>query len=316
VNAQVGRTGHLQPGIGLPAGAMSGVTLVVPGRSPGGRRGDGSVTMTGTQEPVVTILAEEWDAIDFLGQGLGEGEWELPSECPGWTVRDVLSHLIGIERSLLGDPSPPPLAELPPHVENEIGARNEAWVAPRRSLPGPVVLQEFREVSRRRLAQLRAFPGSRYDEVGPSPIGEVQYREFMHVRVMDSWVHEQDIRIATARPGHDSGPAAQLSLDRLCAGIPFVVGKQAGAPDGVSVRFELRGSLPRRIDVAVRDGRAKVVPSVDGTPTVALGMDVEVFWRLTCGRVDGGAARLAGLVDVEGDSELASRVVDAMAFMI
>jgi uncharacterized protein (TIGR03083 family) len=272
--------------------------------------------MTGTGEPVVTILEEEWAAIDALGQGLGDGEWELPSECPGWTVRDVLSHLIGIERTLLGDPAPPPLALLPAHVENEIGARNEAWVAPRRALPGRDVLDEFREVTARRLAELRGFPRARYDEIGPSPVGEVQYREFMHVRVMDSWVHEQDIRIATARPGHDSGPAARLSLDRLCSGVPFVVGKQAGAPDGSSVRFDLRGSLSRRMDVAVRDGRAKVVSALDGPPTAALDMDVEVFWRLTCGRVDGKAARLAGLVDVMGDNELASRVVDNMAFMI
>ena len=63
----------------------------------------------------------------------------------------------------------------------------------------------------------------------------------MNVRVMDSWVHEQDVRVATGRPGHDSGPAAQLSLDRLCSAMPFVVGKQARAPEGASVRFDLRG---------------------------------------------------------------------------
>jgi uncharacterized protein (TIGR03083 family) len=272
--------------------------------------------MTGTEEPVITILAEEWHAIDALGQDLGEAEWELPSECPGWTVRDVLSHLIGIERTLLGDEAPPALTELPPHVENEIGARNEAWVAPRRSRPGHDVLREFREVTARRLADLRAQPRSRFDELGPSPVGEVPYREFMHVRVMDSWVHEQDIRVATGRPGHDSGPAAQLAMDRLCSAIPFVVGKQAGAPDGSSVHFELRGPLSRHIDVVVRDGRAKAVAVPDGQPTASLDMATEVFWRLTCGRVDGKAARLVGLVDVEGDAELAARVLDAMAFMI
>ncbi len=272
--------------------------------------------MTGIQEPVVSILAEEWDALAALAQDLGDGEWELPSECPGWTVRDVLSHLIGIERVLLGDPQPPPLTELPPHVENEVGARNEAWVVLRRSRPGREVLDEFREVTARRLAEMRSWPEARFDQVGPSPVGEVPYREFMHVRVMDSWVHEQDIRVATGRPGHDSGPAAELSLDRLCAGIPFVVGKQAGAPEGASVRFELRGSLPRRIDVVVRNGRAKAVDVPVDPVTVALGMDTEVFWRLTCGRVEGKAAHLAGLVEVGGDVELASQVLDAMAFMI
>ena len=45
-------------------------------------------------------------------------------------------------------------------------------------------------------------------------------------------------------------------------------------------------------------------------------MDVEVFWRLACGRVDGQAARVAGLVNVDGDTAVAFRVLDAMAFMI
>jgi uncharacterized protein (TIGR03083 family) len=273
-------------------------------------------SMMENAESVIAILAEEWGAIDTLAQGLVDAEWDLPSECPGWTVRDVLSHVIGIERVLLGEALPPPLTELPSHVENEVGARNEAWVAPRRSRPGPDVLHEFQEVTGRRVAQLRSWPESRFDEIGPSPVGEVPYREFMHVRVMDSWVHEQDIRVATARPGHDSGPAAELSIDRLCAAMPFVVGKQAGAPEGASVRFELRGPLSRRIDVIVRDGRAKAVAVLDAQPTTSLDIDVEVFWRLACGRVDGKAARLAGLVDIGGDEALASRVLDAMAFMI
>jgi uncharacterized protein (TIGR03083 family) len=272
--------------------------------------------MTGTQEPVISILADEWEAIITLGQDLGDEEWELPSECPGWTVRDVVSHLIGIERTLLGDEAPPPLVELPRHIENEVGARNEAWVAPRRARPGRDVLHEFRDVAARRVAQLRSWPKTRFEEIGPSPVGEVPYREFMHVRVMDSWVHEQDIRVATGRPGHESGPAAELSLDRLCSGVPFIVGKQAGAPEGTSVRFELRGSLPRRIDIMVRDGRAKAVSVPDERVTTTLDMGVDVFWRLTCGRVDGKAAHLAGLVEVGGDTELGSRVLDAMAFMI
>jgi len=274
------------------------------------------VVMTGNEESVIAILAEEWGAIDTLAQGLADAEWELPSECPGWTVRDVLSHLIGIERVLLGEAPPPPLAELPAHVENEVGARNEAWVASRRSHPGPEVLREFQEVTARRISELRSWPESRFDEIGPSPVGVVPYREFIHVRVMDSWVHEQDIRVATGRPGHDAGPAAELSIDRLCAAMPFVVGKQAGAPEGASVRFDLRGPLSRRIDVIVRDGRAKAVVELNEKPTTFLDMDVEVFWRLACGRVDGKAAHLAGLVDVGGDDALASRVLDAMAFMI
>lgn len=270
-------------------------------------------------ETVVDLLAEEWAAIAELGVGLGDQEWDLPSECPGWTVRDVLSHMVGTERSLLGDPPPPRDGPLPTYVRNPVGATNEAWVDARRRLPGPEVLGEFRNVTAARLQQLREAAAERFDEIGPSPVGEVPYRVFMQVRLMDCWVHEQDMRVATGRPGHGLGPVAELSMDRLVSAMPFVVGKQAKAPDGKTVRFDLLGPSERRFDVAVRDGRAAFVAAAEEDPPgpdAVLTMDAEVFWRLACGRVTGQAAVAAELVAVGGDAGLGQRVLDAMAFMI
>jgi uncharacterized protein (TIGR03083 family) len=269
----------------------------------------------GSKEPVIEALDDAWGAIAELGDALDDIEWDMPSECPGWTVRDVVSHMVGTERSLLGDVAPDPLST-PPHVHNEVGARNEGWVASLRGHSGPDVLAEFRDVTARRLLELRSWSTSRFDEVGPSPLGPVPYREFMRVRVMDCWIHEQDIRVATARPGHREGPAASLAFDRLASAMPFVVGRQAKAPEGSSVRFELTGTTPRRLDVAVFGGRAAVADDLEGDPTTELRMDLEVFWRLACGRVTGEASRAAGLVELRGDEELARRVVDSMAFMI
>jgi uncharacterized protein (TIGR03083 family) len=277
--------------------------------------GEGSTVTNGSNEPIVDVLKEEWTAIGELGDGLDSREWELPSECPGWTVRDVLSHIVGTELSLLGEPAPDPLSA-PSHVHNEVGARNEGWVASLRNHTGAEIVDVFRDVTSRRLAQLRSWPTSRFDEVGPSPVGQVPYREFMRVRVMDCWVHEQDMRVATARPGHREGPAATLAVDRLASAMPFIVGKKAGAPEGSSVRFELTGTPPRRLEVVVRGGRASLDDLFDSDPTAEIRMDLEVFWRLGCGRVTGEAARGAGLVELRGDTELAERVVDSMAFMI
>jgi len=140
---------------------------------------------TGADEPIVDVLAEEWAAIAEFGATLTDEEWSRPTECPGWQVRDLVSHMIGTERSLLGDEPPPALEEDPPHVHNAIGASNEAWVRARRHVAGPAVLAEFVEVTGRRLDELRAFPSTRFEEFAPSPVGQVPYREFMSVRVMD-----------------------------------------------------------------------------------------------------------------------------------
>lgn len=266
-------------------------------------------------EPVVGILGEEWAAIAGLGSDLAVDEWALPSECPGWSVRDLLSHIVGTERTLLGDAAPKPPAETPKHVRNAIGAINEAWVDARRRLPGSEVLAEFLEVTSRRVDQMRSWPSERFDELGPSPVGRVPYGEFMHVRAMDCWIHEQDMRVATGRPGHKDCEAARVALDRFVSAMGFVVGKQAAAPEGASVRFDVTGDLARRVDLEVKDGRA-VQARIGGTPTATLKMDLEAFWRLSCGRVDGSAAIAARLVILEGDDVLAKRVVESMAFMI
>ena len=62
------------------------------------------------------------------------------------------------------------------------------------------MLAEFDEVVPRRLAQLRAMTEEELATPGWSPIGEVPYREFMGVRLFDSWMHEQDMRRALGAP--------------------------------------------------------------------------------------------------------------------
>ena len=265
------------------------------------------------REPVVELLAEEWQAIAALGRELDDGEWNLPSECPGWSVKDVLSHVVGTERSLLGDPQPPDPGPVE-HVHNPVGALNEAWVVSLRPLGGAELLAQFEQVTGRRLDELRSMAPERFDRPGPSPIGQVPYREFMAVRVMDCWVHEQDMRVATGRPGHAEGPVAMLALGRIASAMGYVVAKKAAAPQGTEVCFELLRSPLERVGVVVRDGRG-VMEEVK-QPTSEIQMDAELFWRLACGRVTGDAALDAGIVGLRGDLDLAARVVRNMTFMI
>ena len=95
-------------------------------------------------------MTQVWVSLVTACEKLKPTEWVLATDCPGWTVKDQLSHLIGIERLLLGDPPPPPLDDVPDHVSNAFGELNEAWVAARRAVPGHEVLDEFIEITNRR----------------------------------------------------------------------------------------------------------------------------------------------------------------------
>jgi uncharacterized protein (TIGR03083 family) len=261
-------------------------------------------------------LAETWGSLAEVCHALVTQEWDLPTECPGWTVKDQLSHLTGIERMLLGQPTPPWDGPLGDHVKNDFAADNEKWIAVRRAWPGDTVLAEFHEVTALRLAALGALSAEAWAAVGFSPVGQVPYAEFMDVRVYDSWVHEQDVRRALDRPGGSGGRASVIALQRVQAAMGFVVGKQAAAPEGSVVRFEVTGpgGDGRRIVIGVEGGRAR--PVAPGTePTVALTMSSLDLTRLGCGRASADQVEAAGGIGVEGDAALGQKILASMNFM-
>jgi uncharacterized protein (TIGR03083 family) len=268
-------------------------------------------------EPVVDQLGEVWESLSSACERLDDRQWKLPTDCPGWSVKDQLSHLIGVERMLLGEPSPPAPAARAEHVLNPIGEINEAWVSARRPTPGDEVLAEFVETTGRRMESLRAMSPADFDVIGPSPVGQAPYREFMETRVIDSWAHEQDVRRALGRPGGRNGPGEVISLDRCVRAMPFVVGKRVAPPDGTVVGFDVAGDLGREVLVGMEGARASLVgEAAAASPAVVLSMDQEAFWRLGFGRAEPAEALATGAVTLEGDVSLGRRVLDAMAFMI
>lgn len=261
-------------------------------------------------------LAETWGGLAEACWELSSNEWALPTECPGWDVKDQLSHLIGIERSLMGESPPEWDGPLGDHVKNDVAAMNEAWVAVRRPLEGAVVRAEFVEVTGTRLEQLRERTEEEWAVVGWSPVGEVPYAAFMEVRAFDSWVHEQDARRALDRPGGSGDSASALSLGRVEGAMPFVVGKKAACTDGTAVRFDIAGpgGDARAFTVAVEGTRARTVGD-DVTPTVTLSLSSLDFLRLGCGRATAADVDAEGGIAMEGDATVGRRVLDAMNFM-
>src|ERR1700722_11732613 len=263
-----------------------------------------------------SALAETWGALAEVCFDLSDTEWALPTECPGWDVKDQLSHLIGIERAIMGEPVPEWSGPLGDHVKNDFAATNERFVAVRRSLPGPSVRAEFFEVTTTRLAQLDALSAAEWAAPGWSPVGEVPRAEFVTVRVFDSWVHEQDVRLALDRPGGSGNAASSVSLDRVQGAMPFVVGKRAGCPDGTTVRFDVAGPGldARAVTIGVEGGRARPVGD-EVAPTVTLALSSIDFVRLGWGRATAAQVEAAGGVEVQGDAVVGQSVLGAMNFM-
>ncbi|WP_327678965.1 maleylpyruvate isomerase family mycothiol-dependent enzyme [Kitasatospora sp. NBC_00458] len=265
-----------------------------------------------TDNQTVQAYTDAWtqsiEAISELVSPLPEGSWNRATECPGWSVRDIVSHVIAVESELLGDPRP--IHSLPRdlrHVTTEYARYIELPVDKRRCHTALEMTSELEYTIIRRsraLRNARQTPTERVRRPGGPHRGEVPYHELLRLRAFDVWVHEQDLRRALGLPGDLDSPAALIARDVLLEALPTAVAHQAGAPAGTALVVDVTGRVEFlrtvRVDSA---GRGSVDESISLAPDVQLTLDWETYVRLACGR------GRPGPVAVEGDKELADRVL-------
>ena len=266
-------------------------------------------------EWIVDALDETWTSIDRTLRARTPESYDAQTPCPGWSVRDVLSHLIGFEMMMNGEPVPEHDGSWPSYVKNPIGEINEAFVVAFRSTPGPEMLDRFRSTTARSLDRLRALDDEAWEKVGWSPEGERPYYRFQETRVLDSWIHLQDIRDALLEPADDHGPGEEIVVNRFEAALPYVLAKKAHAPDGTVVQINLTGRLARTVLIGVEDGRARAMESTDSAPNLEITTPVALFWRRTAGRITAEAFLRASATDVRGDLDLARAFADGLAIL-
>ena len=119
----------------------------------------------------VRLLTEEFAALDELYSGLTDDQWALATTLPGWSVRDQLTHLLGTEASLLGEPMPNVDVSGYDHLRNPIAQANEAWVESLRATAPADVLARWRDVTGRRLEALGAMTQADFDAPSWTPAG-------------------------------------------------------------------------------------------------------------------------------------------------
>lgn len=263
--------------------------------------------------PTLQPYADAWthsiEAISELVQPLVEADWNRRTPCPGWSVRDIVSHVIGLDCEMYGDPRP--IHTLPRdlfHVTNDIQRYMEMQVDVRRHHTAPEMTSELEYTVIRRNRQLRnesRQPGT----VVRGPLGtELTLEESMHRHAFNVWVHEQDLRTALGHPGNLDSPGAHIARDALLAELPAVVAEKADAPRSSAVVFDVHGPIEFlrtiRVDIQGR-GTLETAPALG--PAAAFTLDWETFVRLACGRVT--AEAVSDRVKAEGEPELTAAIL-------
>ena len=143
--------------------------------------------------PLVEQLGRAFDAVAGLISNIRADQWSAPTPCTDWTVRQMVNHLIGMNRVfaalLAGQPPPPrPSAD---HVEDDpAGAYRDSAAALQAAFGRPGVLE-------------RAYHG---------PLGTATGAERLQIRLYDLLAHGWDLAQATEQPADLPDDLAEQSL--------------------------------------------------------------------------------------------------------
>ena len=253
-----------------------------------------------------------WQAIDdftALLEDLDEAEWATPTDLAGWDVRAVAAHVAHLEQVLATGVEEHAEVGEPAHATGLMNLYTEIGVVNRRDASPDAIINEIRSAATARLTALLADPPSDASATPERAFGGVPWSwgTLLRNRPLDVWMHEQDVRRATGRPGGLDSAAAQHTIEYLAGSMGYVLAKKVGAPAGTTLVLHVEGCEPVAHAVG-DDGRGRPV-APPATPTVALYLDRDSFARLAGGRCDAEP----GAVRVEGDQELGARVVASMA---
>jgi uncharacterized protein (TIGR03083 family) len=279
--------------------------------------------MAGVESDVVVVahlFAPERASLIELLSSLAAGQWQAPTVCPGWSVKDVALHLLGDDIDLLSrrrDGAAPADTPSRPGGFQELVASldrlNQTWVeATRRISPRLLceLLAATGEATERYLASLE--PSAVEESVSwirPDPVPnwlEVarQYTE--------RWTHHQQIRDAVGVPGLKE-PAFMApvlatfvhALPRAFAGVPAAV--------GTTVEVVIAGAAGGCWALTRRPDGWRLAAGTASAPVARVALDAETAWRLWTKGIRPDAARAA--VSISGDGALGLAVLDAVAII-
>jgi uncharacterized protein (TIGR03083 family) len=269
---------------------------------------------------VTQLFQPERASLLELLASLGAEQWQAPTMCPGWSVKDVALHLLGDDIGLLSrhrDGVATADASREPGGFQELVAcldrLNQTWV------------EAARRISPRLLCELLAFTGeatwrylasldpsaveARVSWIGPDPVPNWLdvAREYT-----ERWTHQQQIRDAVGVPGLKQAEFTAPVLATFVHALPRAFAG-APAPAGTTVEVAVGGQGGGRWVLTRTPNGWHLAAGAAAEPVARVALDAETAWRLWTKGI-GPAAAEAG-VSISGDRALGRRVLDAVAII-
>jgi uncharacterized protein (TIGR03083 family) len=240
----------------------------------------------GIRHSEATGLAQsQYDRLLATLHDLSEEEWNAPTDCERWRVRDIIAHMTGWAEAVVSPPAMIRLMRAGRKRKNELGdaldAQNEVQVDAQRHLSTHEVLDEFEGLLPRFVKRRRLLGGAgRYVPYLAPGIGRTNIGFVMNVIfTRDTFMHRIDIARATNRELELGEPEQRIVAD---------VVRQWARESGAAARLHLTG--PAGGDFMTADNPAATITG-----------DAVEFCRMLTGRAD------PSVMSVEGDERESKR---------
>jgi uncharacterized protein (TIGR03083 family) len=180
------------------------------------------------------LFAPQQAAFTGLLGGLAPAQWEQPTICPGWDVKDIAAHVLGdhigrLSRHRDGHRPPRPRdGEAFPAFLDRI---NDEWVTAARRISPRLLIEQLQDTGEQVAEFWQAVDpdalGAAVSWAGPgsAPVWLDGARDFS-----EYWTHHQQICDATRQPGLMSPGYARPVIDTFMRALPHTL-RHVTAPD-------------------------------------------------------------------------------------
>jgi uncharacterized protein (TIGR03083 family) len=254
-----------------------------------------------------------------LLRSLGPDEWERQTVSPRWKVKDVAAHLLDTQVRKLSLARDGYVAEN--HVIRSaqdlaalINRLNEEGVRLYRRL-SPAVLIAVMELASRQSAEYhQSLDPYATAKFGVSWAGEQESLNWFDTarEFTERWHHQQQIRLATGRPGILTRELYHPVLDCFMRGLPFAYRQVAAAP-GSLVQVNIAGECGGNWYLLRDDNGWLLVDEAWGNKVSEVTIPQEIAWLVFTKGMDRQAA--AAQTTVQGDQALGLHLLGMIAIV-
>jgi uncharacterized protein (TIGR03083 family) len=254
-----------------------------------------------------------------LLSALAPSEWDLQTVAPLWKVRDVAAHLLDTalrKLSLVRDSCNVETTGVrsPQDVITLVNRLNREGVAVYRRL-SPQVLIDLLRLATKQSAEfhesLDPFDTATFNVSWAGE--ETSLNWFDTARELtERWHHQQQIRLATHRPGIMTPDLYHPVLDCFLRGLPHAF-LEVKAPSGTVLMVVISGECGGQWFLERDATTWNLVPRSGSDFAARVIVPQELAWRLFTKGIDRSSARAQ--LEIDGDRDLGERILDLTAIV-